>query len=803
MNTHISRPTLTILIVLMSGFVLFFTTQLILHYYSFGSRALDLGNMDQSIWNTLQGRPFHQTNQPGAYNRLSLHVEPIFLPISLLYFIYSGPEILFLFQTIIVALGAIPVFALARLKLQNEALALLFALIYLMFPAIQGATLLDFHAVTLAPTFLLAAFYYLETRQSSRFAVAAGLAVACKEDMTLLVMMLGIYAFVINRQYRWGTVTVALCLVWAFFAVFVIPPTFASTQNIHWNRYDHLGASPVDIVLNFIIRPHLFLDHLRAVDALGYFRQLLTPTAFTALLNPITLLLALPSFGINLLSNFPPMQRVNSLIYAAPTVPAVMISSIYGVACLQAWLVLLGKKLSVARNQSSELNLQLPITLLLALPLLLASVIYHYNFGYLPGGGQFRGWEEVTEHHRRASRIFAQIPPQAALSAQDRLNPHVSQRETLYIFDRVEEADHIVLDVTEDSWPLHPVELRHRIDQFLAGEFGVVDAYNGYLLLAKDQPDLPKSLPAEFFDFARVANPNTFSPQFPLEVIFADKIRLVGYDLELGAHEAALPVVTLYWQALQPLAHNYRLYPFFIDRNGHVIEDTNERPMVATLWYPPTAWSPEEIVITKTLPWDLGDEFTLAVGVTEDNWADPAQRLAVTHADPKLYTFENDTWLRLATFQRSGRKSYKRLPAPQPSAQPMQAQFWNIIDLQGVALPSEPLQAGQALPFTLQWQAQTPLTVNLTTFAHLLDAQSNVVAQLDWGPQDALGYLPTTAWDPNRPVVDHQTISLPADLKAGQYRLVVGWYYAVTGERLPLTAGGNGDTIQTGLVTVR
>ena len=595
MKTSPTRVTRVLLIGLMVGYAIFFTIQLILHYDSFGSRSLDLGNMDQAIWNTSQGRFFHQTNQPGATNRLSLHVEPILLPVSLLYLFYSSPKVLFILQTTVVALGAIPVFALARYKLESEGLALIFALVYLMLPAIQGATLLDFHAVTLAPTFLLAAFYYLETRRPKLFSLFAILAVASKEDMTLLVLMLGVYAFVINRQYRWGAMTIALCLVWAYLAVFVIPPTFASTQNIHWDRYGHLGESPSRIVLNMLIQPELFLSHLQQIKALDYFRLLLTPTAFLALLNPITLLLALPSFGINLLSSFPPMQRVNSLIYAAPTVPAVIISSIYGVANLHRFITWLTQKLKLptkAPNWSNRVNLQFLISLALGLLILTTSFLYHGQYGYLPGGGQFRGWEEVTAHHRRVDRLLRQIPPEAALSAHDRLNPHVSQRETLYIFDRIDEADHIVLDITEDSWPLHPVALRHRVDDLLATDFGIVDAFDGYLLLAKNRPELPTTLPDEFFDFARasggVSGGEKVTPDYPVRVTFDDKLRLLGYDLTLGAHEAALPVVTLYWQALAPLDQNYVLWPFFIDRNGRIIEDPGERPLVTLLWYPTT-----------------------------------------------------------------------------------------------------------------------------------------------------------------------------------------------------------------------
>jgi hypothetical protein len=502
------------------------------------------------------------------------------------------------------------------------------------------------------------------------------------------------------------------------------------------------------------------------------------------------------------------MQRVNSLIYAAPIVPAIIISSIYGTARLQVWLSALSQKLSSypnlhAKRPITTRSVQLLITPLLTLILLFATLLYHARYGYLPGGGQFRGWEEISEHHRRAERIFAQIPAEAALSAQDRLNPHVSQRETLYIFDRVEQADHIVLDVTEDSWPLHPLALRHRVDEFLAGGFGIVDAYDGYLLLAKNRPDLPTTLPAEFYDFARVSNPQNFSPRYPTNVVFANKLRLVGYDLSLGAHEAFLPVVTLYWQALEPLEQDYMLWPFFINRNGHLIEDTSQRPLVTTLWYPPARWSPTEVIITRTLPWDLGDEFTLAVGVTKQTWADPGQRLSLSEVEPDLYTFEDNTWVRLGTFRQSGPKTYQHLsPTPLPAPQPPQAQFWHLIELQQADLLATSITAGQPVPFTLQWQTEAPLTLDLTTFAHLLNEEGQAVAQLDWTPQDSLGYLPTTAWQPQHPIIDHQILPLPTDLAPGKYRLVVGWYYPVTGDRLPLTLGEGTDTTQVGVLTI-
>ncbi|MBN1993595.1 MAG: DUF2079 domain-containing protein [Anaerolineae bacterium] len=789
-----------ILALMMAAYAVFFSAQLLLHHYSFGTRAMDVASMDQATWNTLHGRFFQQTNHPFVTSRLGLHVEPIFLPLSLLYLIYSGPETLFVFESIVVALGAIPVFALARHKLHNHHLALLFAFIYLMFPAIQGANMVEFHPITLTPTFLLAAFYFLETERPKLFALFAVLAVSCKEDVSLLILMMGLYALVIKRRYLWGGLTIGLALAWALLAVFVIPPLFADTRNIHWDRYDHLGASAPDILLNLFRQPRLFLAQLQAANALTYLRLLLTPTAFTALFNPVTLLLALPSLGINLLSNFTPMQEANRLIYAAPLVPAILISSIYGVANLKSWLADKYRLLSPA-----------VVYTLLGLALLLATLIYHAQYGFFSGGGQFRGWEAITPHHRAAAQIFAQIPPDAAVSAQDSLVPHLSQRQKIYIFDRVNDAEYLVFDVSEDAWPLHPLDLRHRIEQFLAKDFGVVDAYDGYLLLAKNRPNLPKTMPDPFFDFARVDDPASFRPAHPTDIVFADKLRLLGYQIEPDPHRRGMVVITLYWQALEPLAQDYVLWPFFIDRQGNLVDDPSAKPLVAPIWYPTSQWSPDEVIITRTLPQTFTGQVTLAVGVAQEDWTDETQRLPVTQADDDLYLFEQNTWVRLATFYQSGRYAvhiFAPLASSSRPQHPRQVTFGGHIRLLGVDLPNQTFQPGQAIPFSLYWQSDTSISFSLTNFAHLLDNEDNLVAQLDWIPQDSLGFLPTTAWKPQRPVVDAQTLDLPPDLLAGQYRLIMGWYYPPTGERVPVTTadelpGAGEDFIEVGIITVK
>ena len=71
----------------------------------------------------------------------------------------------------------------------------------------------------------------------------------------------------------------------------------------------------------------------------------------------------------------------------------------------------------------------------------------------------------------------------------------------------------------------------------------------------------------------------------------------------------AKAAVRSYWQALQPIDRSLRLYPFFTNRQGQMVEDTQQRPMVTQLWYPPRMWQPGEIVVAETLPWQLGPEW--------------------------------------------------------------------------------------------------------------------------------------------------------------------------------------------------
>ncbi len=779
-----------LLLAAVAAYALYFSWLTITRYAAFQARALDMGNLNQALWNTARGNWFHLTNQPGTVNRLSLHVEPILIPISWLYWLYDGPPIVLVLQAVTVALGALPLYALARHKEIPSWGALALALAFLLNPSIQAANWLEFHPVTLAPTFLMAAFYFLVTRRNGWFALFAVLAASSKEEMALLVLMLGLYALLAQRRVRFGVIVMALSLLWAYVAVFVIQNTFAA-GNIHWNRYGYLGAGPGEMVASLLTRPGTVIEQLRAAQAGRYLLQLLFPTAFVALLGPEVLALALPSFAVNLLADFAPMHQVFELIYAAPIVPFVMLATVIGAARLGHWLGS-GNPAHSTRRRAVAAYVA-PVAVLVAAAT--ASALY----GYVPWGGNYRPYS-VTPHDRRAAAIIAQIPADAKVSAQDRLDPHVSGRETVYIFPRLEDADAVLIDATGPAWPQHPSDLRASIDRLLQSGFGIAAANDGYLLLTRDAT--AQEFPPSFFSAWQRPD---HAPAAPLHVDFADKLRLLDYAVTRD--EQGELVVQLYWQALAPLKEDLHVYVAFQDHEGNTLYDTLYYPPAALLWYPTSQWTPGQTVLVQTLPWTLdAGQFALLAGVyaQADGWTDGG-RLAVSDRSPALPLFENGTLVRLGGFERSGRGEWSPLRMAEVApAQPLDARFGDAIVLEGVTVPATTAQPGDELAATFHWRAARTPEADYTAFVHLLDAEGTKVAQLDWQPNDAVGPLPTSTWQPGQAVMSGIALSLPAELAPGDYRLIAGLYAWQDGVRLPVQGADTapGDVVDVATIRV-
>jgi uncharacterized membrane protein len=329
------------------AYSLIMSFEAILRYATFKATAFDLGNMDQVIWNTIHGRLFQFTNQAidwyGPPNRLGVHVEPVLLPISLLYYFYADPRVLLVFQTLVLAAGAPAVFLLARRYFPSwPLLAAVLVGAYLLSPALLGINIFDFHPDCLATPLLLYAVLALTYRRTFWFLLLCFLTCACKEDMPLAVAFLGLLLIWKYKMPRMGLLLLIGGSLWTFVAFkWIIPHFYTGVQsNNFWYRYQIYGSTPAAAILNLLIHPWIFFAQIFTLERFYYLFSLLRSTGFLALLAPEWLLPALPKLASNFLSSNQPNYS-GVYHYNAAIIPFVILAAIHGIRRLaliwQGW----------------------------------------------------------------------------------------------------------------------------------------------------------------------------------------------------------------------------------------------------------------------------------------------------------------------------------------------------------------------------------------------------------------------------------------------------------------------------------
>ncbi|MBN1992330.1 MAG: DUF2079 domain-containing protein [Anaerolineae bacterium] len=820
-STIYSLPNLLCLLLILT-FAAFFSALAAQQHHTFQTNGLDLGNVDQALWNTAQGRFLHFTLMIPLQSRLALHVEPILLLFIPLYWLNLGnPETLLIIQAGVVAFGAWPLYQIAKnrfhLPHHNSPalfvafLCLVFPLAYLLLPTLQAAVLYDFHAVTLAPTFLLFAFWALIRRQDKQVIIFLLLAMACKEDMPLVVAMVGVYAGLAQRRWRLAGLVIGLSALWFVTAVFVIQPSFSPGGNVQLDRYDWLGKSPVEMLQTLIFQPNLVLNHLWSQANLpGYLWQLFLPTAFLAFFSPLTLLPMLPTLAINLLSQNPFTWRLEDFHYGAPLAPFLFISAIYGIK--RVGELAQQSFFSFSTNSSRLLSAVYRLPYLLIMLLFSFTIAYHYYRGFTPLARPFN-WPQATTHHRQLEAILTTIPPDTSLFTQSNLAPHLTHRFIIYSdfgyftdpnFPAPTPVDDILLDVTtfENFGGLHQFMHQTLLE---SGAYQLKTARDGILHwqpLTKDQrpttnqgaPGSPFLLPPSFFTFTRP----DFPPRYSLPVDFGHVIRLHGYTLSFNRQEEVQVSVDL--EPLQVLSGNIQPVLYLLDPMGRPIGTTTDRQPLL-VWYPPDQWPVGEVVRVNfnTLPWYTREteKYGLALGIISgDEVWDINHRHHPVIIHPSKFAVRllaNGTLVELARIQQvggmpEGGPGMRQYVVPRMSHS-LAANFDNQLKLLGHTTPKiTETENTQSLNLSLYWQAvRTPET--LTRFVQLVGPDGQLYGQNDTAPDN--GHYPTHLWQPGEVVEETVTFSIQTERPAGNYTLHVGLYRPDTGQRLPLVSGGD------------
>jgi uncharacterized membrane protein len=190
-------------------YAVYFTQRTVGVHNGLGTSAFDFGLYDQGIWLLSRGHSPFVTLM--GRNLFGDHSSFILLLLVPLYWVFPTTSLLFIVQSVVVALGALPVYWFSRQRLRSEPLAAVMAAVYLMHPAIGWTNLENFHPDAVLGTFVGLAIWAACAGKWRWYWVAVVLALSVKEDVAFVLIPLGLWV-ALKADKRRGLVTSALSL---------------------------------------------------------------------------------------------------------------------------------------------------------------------------------------------------------------------------------------------------------------------------------------------------------------------------------------------------------------------------------------------------------------------------------------------------------------------------------------------------------------------------------------------------------------------------------------------------------------
>lgn len=445
------------------------------------------------------------------HNPFNLFVLPqyniaiFFFPINYLYaFIYNlypRVEILFILQNFMLAIGAVPIYLMAKERLGSKFVALSFSISYLLHPVITVGSVLGYMPLSFGLPFLLFAFYYLQKgnfKLSLFLIIIAGLS---KIDIVLMTLIFGlILAFSNDSGYkRYGITIFKISLIWLALVGFICIIYLNSIKQafpaglLHFDQY---GGYTISAFKYFLNNPNQILNNFfnekNMLISLFSF-----PLIILAICYPFFLIPVLPEVGFITIRNQHSTGHFLILGF-------VFLAAIYGAQKIINFL----ERLKSGNPRRYFINF-------FAIFMVTFSIIQHYYFKPkvsfseelmpLPFSKGFDFDYYKMNTHAKIGHVFLKkIPKNSSCLVSQAVSSHLSKCDLLWLINREifvykYDWDYILVDLSRDDfYPFTKREFFEELSLLLKGGYGVIDLNDGWLLLKKKYV---QNMNSEVFDY--------------------------------------------------------------------------------------------------------------------------------------------------------------------------------------------------------------------------------------------------------------------------------------------------------------
>lgn len=402
-------PGLYALSAFIAAYVIWFGSATLNIHHGLGTASYDSALYDQGVWLlsrfdapfvTLMGR-----------NLFGDHSSFILLTLVPLYWLAPGAWILFWSQAAVIAAGAVPVYLFARSRLRSTTVALGFAGAFMVHPAVLGALYENYHPDSYLGLFIPLALWAALERRWGWYAVAVVAALSVKEDVSLVLVPIGIW-MMLNRRVRIGVATVLGSVAFMVVAMFVVMRSLIGVPTRNTWRIPFGG--PSGFISTALRDPTQVIDHLRSDGRLWYLWQMASPMGLVFLRRPALAAVSALVLFTNIVSTYWYQYHVQ-YHYSLVAVPGLVFGTIWAISTF-APRGLGGRRMALA-------------------VVFVSSAVTAWLWSPLPGARSEPAYWPANHPVAVAARdAIAQVPDDSSVAAHYRITPHLAYRTEIYQF---------------------------------------------------------------------------------------------------------------------------------------------------------------------------------------------------------------------------------------------------------------------------------------------------------------------------------------------------------------------------------
>jgi uncharacterized membrane protein len=461
----------------------------LVNHYNFRTFGLDLGIYTHGIYSYshLHWHQFTLGLEGEAFNHLGNHFSPIVVLLSPFYYLF-GTYTLLILQIAAILFGGWGVYQFAKERLTGWQPELILILFFSMW-GIYSALAYDWHANVMAAMFVPWFILFYERADWKKAILMFVLVLICKENMAVwmgaIILGLAIRDFINKREdTNWIMASALFASALAYFVIvqtMIMPALNTAGISDHLGNYSHLGDGPIGVIRSILTKPrhvfYLLFESLQE-DALTFKLKsqlhfmVLVSGGLALIYRPHYLIMLAPIYAQKLLSSNPSHWGVY-FQYSIEFAPIIALAFVEWMQhfSFEKWKV----------------------------PLLAGTIATATFFNWHPTrpntGFYQAGHYRSGLNSKAIYEALEMLPDEAVASASNVIVPHIADRETIYLFPVVKDAEYLaILTHGRDLYPADSSEFPMRILELkMNPENEVLYDENDFLIIKRNaiSPEKP------------------------------------------------------------------------------------------------------------------------------------------------------------------------------------------------------------------------------------------------------------------------------------------------------------------------